>query len=273
MGQTEKQKKAFNKLQDEYIEHMFGKDTNPSEPPEQRLVTYYALVGLTGTKETASGLVRSIRTPTTLRYQRLTGHGDWVDDVRLLVSVIAEGDVKREEVTEKEAERIKKRIVKAVAHRYEKANGRSRNTAWGKKWQKGALRVFMATKEGQGSRESDFNFTSEGELVKFTHECANDKEDIDGKCGCRRCMTGIDTLKGTTTFKVVDFNIEPDVYLALIRESAVISRWYALYKTKGQAEKIVLEETKELLEIASKFEPGVVLEKRGNTIQRLIRDL
>ena len=39
----------------------------------------------------------------------------------------------------------------------------------------------------------------EGELVRFATEC--DGERVDGRCGCRRSMTGMSTLKATTTVR------------------------------------------------------------------------
>jgi hypothetical protein len=59
------------------------------------------------------------------------------------------------------------------------------------------MKVFVSTKDGQGIRNNDFSWTNEGELVKFALEC--DGEKIDGKCGCRRSMSGFDTHKATTT--------------------------------------------------------------------------
>ena len=69
------------------------------------------------------------------------------------------------------------------------------------------MKVFVATKEGQGLRQNDFSHAEEGELVLFSYGCDRDKDNVDGGCGCRRSMDGFKTLSGTTTFKVVDMEM------------------------------------------------------------------
>lgn len=65
------------------------------------------------------------------------------------------------------------------------------------------MKVFAATKSGQGQRDNDFCYVPEDELVIFpVFECTH--EIVDGKCGCKRCMEGIKGHKSTTTFKVVE---------------------------------------------------------------------
>ena len=67
------------------------------------------------------------------------------------------------------------------------------------------MKILVATKEGQGQRKNDFCWAEEGEVVKFPSEC--DRETVDGRCGCRRSMSGANSLKGTKTMKVVEFDI------------------------------------------------------------------
>lgn len=46
------------------------------------------------------------------------------------------------------------------------------------------MKVFVATKEGQGTRDSDFTFAEHGELVLFMDGCGSDRGNPDGGCGC-----------------------------------------------------------------------------------------
>lgn len=64
------------------------------------------------------------------------------------------------------------------------------------------MKVFVATKEGQGLRENDFSHTDEGELVLFSYGCDRDKDNVDGGCGCRRGMNGFNTLKAPPHLKL-----------------------------------------------------------------------
>ena len=85
------------------------------------------------------------------------------------------------------------------------------------------MKVLVATNENQGMRAGDFDFCDEGELVKFGFQCSS-KEKAH-KCGCDRSLVGFDTLKATTTFKVVDKPISPVQYERLLKESEDKAGW------------------------------------------------
>lgn len=119
------------------------------------------------------------------------------------------------------------------------------------------MKVLVATKETQGTRKNDFSFTNEGELVKLGFEC--DGEETDGNCGCRRSMVGFNTLKATTTFKVIEKEITRDEFLKLFEESEKRAGWGF---TKED-----IEWGDDLLRIAQQFTPNCILEKRGDKIQ------
>lgn len=123
------------------------------------------------------------------------------------------------------------------------------------------MKVLVATKELQGQRKNDFNFCKEGEFVSFDLEC--DREKIDGNCGCRRSLGGFDTLKATTTFKVVNVKITKKKYIDLLKKSEIKARWYKPTDNLSDVEK----KGKYLLDLANSFRVGLVLEKRGNSIQ------
>jgi len=118
------------------------------------------------------------------------------------------------------------------------------------------MKVLVATQETQGKRKNDFNHTDSDELVRFVFEC--DGESVDGRCGCRRSMSGVNSLKATTTVQVKNKELNPEEYKTKIRESLQKGGW-------NPTEKMVVGEAKELLRIANYFPEGTVLEKRGNT--------
>ena len=127
------------------------------------------------------------------------------------------------------------------------------------------MKVLVATNEGQGKRKNDFFHADEGELVRFGSEC--DGEAVDGRCGCRRRMTGMATNKGTTTMKVIDLpNLTEEDFKAQIEGSLRASGWLSIMKPEA-AEKHVADEAAQLKGMAEFFPIGVVLEKRGIKFQ------
>jgi hypothetical protein len=126
------------------------------------------------------------------------------------------------------------------------------------------MKVFVATKEGQGIRKNDFSWTTEGELVGYAFEC--DGETVDGNCGCRRSLSGFDSHKATTTFKVSLLSMTEEEYIAKFLESQRKAGWLT-DKTDEEGKKVYVATAKALLRIASRFPANRVLEKRGNSIQ------
>ncbi len=122
------------------------------------------------------------------------------------------------------------------------------------------MKVLMATKEGQGTRKNDFSHTQESEFVIFAIEC--DCESVDGVCGCKRSMIGMTSAVATTTFKVAEIQMTKEEYLSKIRNHWIKTGWMKYLK-----ENDVKSEGKELMEIASHFPVGTILEKRGSTIR------
>ena len=73
-------------------------------------------------------------------------------------------------------------------------------------------------------------------------------------------MVGFDTFKATTTFKVEDRDMTEEEYIKLFKESEIKARWE---HTEGEYRLFA----QELLELAQRFKPNDILEKRGNEIQ------
>lgn len=121
------------------------------------------------------------------------------------------------------------------------------------------MRLLVATKETQGARANDFHGANENEIVVFSFECDTE---IDGHCGCRRGMTGVDSGAGTTTFKV----IENDWTLDDIKK-VFFQRYRKIGIEAEEAEEMAEEESKDLAEVANQFSIGQIIERRGYDFQ------
>ena len=129
------------------------------------------------------------------------------------------------------------------------------------------MRLFVATHATQGTRKNDFDHVPDGEIVVFPlSEC--DDERVDGPCGCRRAMFGLDSNVGTTTAQVVDVPL-------LTHEDLVARLRLARMKTglvvEPEVEDLVREEADELMQMGLDFSLGAIVERRGNQL-RLRRD-
>lgn len=124
------------------------------------------------------------------------------------------------------------------------------------------MKVFVATKDGQGKRANDFSWATEGELVTTAFEC--DGEAVDGSCGCRRALSGMESRKSTTTFKVIEKEITPTQYAKAVLESLISGGWG---KDDPETRAWADQTATALQELASHFPLNVFLEKRGDRIQ------
>jgi hypothetical protein len=123
------------------------------------------------------------------------------------------------------------------------------------------LPVLTATRQTQGNRASDFCYATVGELVRFGSEC--DGEPIDGSCGCRRSLAGLDSGKSTTTFCVTRLPLTRQEVVAQFTESLRRTGWLKLLEP-GAVDEMVNEH----LDIARAFPEGAILERRGDEICR-----
>lgn len=127
--------------------------------------------------------------------------------------------------------------------------------------------ALFATCATQGMRASDFCWTEEGELVTFSSHCDRDNDnDIDGGCGCRRSMVGLNSKKATTTFKV---GILPDGEKTLL--DALTHYWqengWSQFLSQQHLHRILEADVHELLALAADFPIGTILEIRGEIVQ------
>jgi hypothetical protein len=137
------------------------------------------------------------------------------------------------------------------------------------------MRVLTATNQTQGWRNNDFCWAIEDELVFFLPlEC--DRVSIDDRCGCRRAMAGAVSHRATTTIKVADRDeLDPETYLVLITDG-LHSQGYVTTELMKQrsVNRWVRDITEDLMRLATGFEVGTVLERRGDfvKVRKLCRD-
>jgi hypothetical protein len=122
------------------------------------------------------------------------------------------------------------------------------------------MKVLVATKETQGQRKNDFCWCEPDELLIFGFEC--DGEEIDGNCGCRRSMCGVNTRAATTTMKVIDKDISKEDFVAGIRKSLKDGGWSI------EIQDLAGEKADELLSLAAQCSAGDILEKRGDIFRK-----
>jgi hypothetical protein len=115
------------------------------------------------------------------------------------------------------------------------------------------MKVLVATAETQGERETDYNWTVEGELVWIQEPCATDMRRLPNACGCGRGFAGLASHRATSTVKVVD---RPQLTLAeyttAIRTGIGDGGWAPEW-----AEIIA----QDLLAFAAAWEDGAVIER------------
>jgi len=67
------------------------------------------------------------------------------------------------------------------------------------------MKVLVATRSTQGTRPSDENRCTEGELVFMLDPCLTSWLDLYGrKCACGRSFLGMSSLQSTTTARVIE---------------------------------------------------------------------
>ena len=97
-----------------------------------------------------------------------------------------------------------------------------------------------------------------------------DGEKVDGKCGCKRAFSGIDSAKATTTAIVAELEDSARQVFTEKLSNHWINNWRF---TKEQADKRAKDGVKEVERIANTFFVGQIVEKRGNKIQTRMRKL
>lgn len=129
------------------------------------------------------------------------------------------------------------------------------------------MKVLTATNESQGWRSNDYCCTVEGELVVFPPiEC--DLATIDDECGCRRGMMGLASHRATSTIKVLDRpELKRATYFDLVADG-LREQGYLPDHLRGdpEVERWLEDFVDDLVQVASRFDPGTVLERRGDRL-------
>ena len=130
------------------------------------------------------------------------------------------------------------------------------------------MKILVATNEGQGQRKNDFCFANQHEPVGFPSECDNQR--VDGRCGCRRSMAGMITLKSTTTMTVIeDPNVTPESLKESLRTMMITGEWDK-HLSPADLQAIIDEDAGILINLANTFEVGAIVERRGDQFQTRI---
>ena len=123
------------------------------------------------------------------------------------------------------------------------------------------MKVLTATRETQGARDNDFDFSIEGELVWIGWVCARDRRDPDGGCGCGRAFSGLSSHRATTTAVVRDLDLSR-------QDLSTAYRGYlesAGYGSFSDAE--IADEVDEVLAICAGWQVGEVIERQLEVLQ------
>jgi len=121
------------------------------------------------------------------------------------------------------------------------------------------MRVFVATSQTQGARETDFANCIEGELVWLHQVCPPSEADPYGLCGCGRSFSGLSSTGRTTT--------------ALVRDIPGLTRQEYLAATKAGLEQMgwcpdcsdlpVADFVDVMLAMAAELPEGTIVERRA----------
>lgn len=120
------------------------------------------------------------------------------------------------------------------------------------------MKLIVATQEKQGARKNDFHHANEGEIVYFGVEC--DCETVDGPCGCKRSLVGIESHKASTTFKVIEKNISEAELCQLLKENLAKAGWGEI------SDSAIKSDVRSLMRLAKQFPIGSILERRGEAV-------
>lgn len=130
------------------------------------------------------------------------------------------------------------------------------------------MRILIATNELQHTAPGDYSFTVEGEIVTpVVAPCARPDD-----CGCGRGFPGLASGRATTTAMVVDRPfITPDDVRDAVEDWLERGGWFDLLADSDEADEIIDELLDEhvgaIAEVSAAFEPGTVLERRGDLVR------
>lgn len=120
------------------------------------------------------------------------------------------------------------------------------------------MQLLVSTKISQGTRKNDFSNATEGEIVDFpSHECTG--EAIDGRCGCKRSLVGINSRLATTTVIVAELPLTKEELIEQIKDSLE----QALPGLGSEEAPLIAQD---LIHYGKAFPVGTVIERRGRNL-------
>jgi hypothetical protein len=121
------------------------------------------------------------------------------------------------------------------------------------------MRLLTATALTQGTRDNDYHWATEGELVTIDPPCDCDHGDPDNRCGCARGFAGMSSHRPTTTALVWDV----DLTTADLRLALVAARQDAGWElTEAELD----EEVDSLIRLGAFWDAGTVVERRADRL-------
>ncbi|MFC3450196.1 DUF7715 family protein [Amycolatopsis speibonae] len=125
------------------------------------------------------------------------------------------------------------------------------------------MKLLVATSRTQGTRENDFSFCVEGELIWIAPCCEAGEGSPDSDCGCGRSFGGLNSHGGTTTALVAELpGFTYSDYTEALRSSLAAQGW-----PPDAAEEVATG----LLAFSDYWEVGTVLERRFDLfVERLV---
>lgn len=135
------------------------------------------------------------------------------------------------------------------------------------------MKVLIATHQSQGTRQSDFSWTTDGELVGFPMlECYG--ESVDGGCGCKRSLCGFQSSKATTTATIEDRPDLDEIALRIIIGAKMEREgWTKICKTEDEKQGAIAEATRKTIRLyntVALWPVGTIIERRGRQLRQRI---
>lgn len=121
------------------------------------------------------------------------------------------------------------------------------------------MRVLTATEATQGDRKGDYCWTVPGELVRVPTETC-----VDRLCGCDRAFAGLASSRATTTCVVSELDASPEDLWPVFTESLARQGWV---DPEAPDRAVIGEVLADNLRIAELFDPGTILERRGDQVR------
>lgn len=117
------------------------------------------------------------------------------------------------------------------------------------------MKVLVATSRTQGTRDGDYDWCIDGELVRIGTVCARGRDDPDGGCDCGRGFSGLNSHRATTTAILAEVALVREEYVEAIRSSLQQQGW-------DPCACCSVDEADDLVELVADWPVGTVVERQ-----------